>query len=191
MDKIPIPCVILAGGKSSRMGQDKTQLAFGDTSLSQWVLKHLSPYFEHIYISTKNQNKFAFEASFLIESCPIYAPIIGIHNAFKILKEASEIMFVSVDTPFVTPQTLQKITQSHANVVYAQTNDRAHYLISKWQRLLFDALCWAIDSKDYTLHRIIVAHTHQGIKASDEECLNLNTIQDYHYALHLLANKEC
>lgn len=183
MDKIHIPCVILAGGKSSRMGEDKTQMNLGGISLTQWTLRHLSSIFEQVYISAKTQDKFAFDASFLIESESVFAPMVGIYNAFISLKDAQEICFVSVDTPFVTSQTFHAIAQTQADIVYAQTLHKAHYLISKWHSTMLSALEWALDSQDYALHRIVATHTHQGIQASEEECLNINTKHDYLLAL--------
>lgn len=183
MDKICIPCVILAGGKSSRMGEDKTQMDLGGISLAQWTLQYLSGVFEQVYISAKTQDKFAFEASFLIESESIYTPIVGIYNAFISLKDAQEICFVSVDTPFVTAQTFHAIAKSQADIVYAQTLHKAHYLISKWRSTMLEAIRQALDSQDYAIHRIVATHTHQSIAASEEECLNINTKQDYLLAL--------
>ena len=56
MNIIPfeIPCVILSGGKSSRMGEDKSLLPFGSSnSLIEYQYKRLKPYFKNLYISSK------------------------------------------------------------------------------------------------------------------------------------------
>lgn len=181
-DKITTPCVILAGGKSSRLGTDKTQIDFRGTPLSQWVHTRLSEVFSSLYVSIKHRDKFSFDAQFLIESSPIYAPIVGMINAFESL-DSEEIIFFSVDTPFVLPQTLRAIAHSKAQISYAQSTDKAHYLISKWHRSSLESLLWAYRSKNYALYRIIESHSHEGICASDEECFNINTMEDYHKAL--------
>lgn len=186
MAKIMIPCVILAGGKSSRLGKDKTQIPLGKSSLSELVFTYLQEICGQVYISAKERDKFGFEAAFLIERDPIYAPIVGMINAFKTLK-SKEILFVSVDTPFITHKTLRALADSKAPIAYAQSTDKAHYLISKWQDCMLDALLWAYKSKMYALHRIIESHAHEGISASDEECFNINTMTDYAQALALLG----
>jgi len=49
-----IPCVILSGGKSSRMGEDKSLLPFSTSNtLIEYQYKRLKPYFKDIYISSK------------------------------------------------------------------------------------------------------------------------------------------
>ena len=185
MQKIAIPCVILAGGRSSRLGKDKTQIPLGGYSLSQWVFMRLREISDDVYISTKQRDKFCFDAPFLVEKDPIYAPIVGMINAFNTLK-AQELLFISVDTPFITAHTLHKIATSSAAIAYAKSTDKAHYLISKWHISLLDALLWAYKSKMYALHRIIESHPSEGITATDEECFNINTMTDYTQALRVL-----
>ena len=54
--------VILAGGKSSRMQQDKALLPFGEVnSLAEFQYRRLSKIFSKVYISSK-YNKFDFNA---------------------------------------------------------------------------------------------------------------------------------
>ena len=48
-------CVILAGGKSSRMGQDKTLLPFGGfKTLTHYEVAKFSKVFEEVYVSSIN-----------------------------------------------------------------------------------------------------------------------------------------
>jgi len=59
---IDIPCVIFAGGKSSRMGEDKSLLPFSSfKTLTEFQLSRLSKIFKNVYISTKEKNKFEFK----------------------------------------------------------------------------------------------------------------------------------
>ncbi|TLD96318.1 molybdenum cofactor guanylyltransferase MobA [Helicobacter jaachi] len=187
MQKIDTPCVILAGGKSSRLGADKTQVDFGNRTLSEWIFLHLQSMCEQVYMSVKQTDKFNFHAPFLIESSPIYAPIIGMINAFKQL-DSQSLLFISVDTPFITQKTLSHIASAQNPIAFAQSTDRAHYLISKWDKSMLDALLWAFKSKDYSLHRIVESHPHTAIEASEEECFNINTMTDYHNALKMFEN---
>ncbi|HEY9190437.1 MAG TPA: NTP transferase domain-containing protein, partial [Sulfurovum sp.] len=58
--KRSIPAVIIAGGKSSRMGEDKALLPFGPyRSLAEFQYHRLSSLFETVYISAK-KHKFDF-----------------------------------------------------------------------------------------------------------------------------------
>ncbi len=67
MQKFQMPCVLLCGGKSSRMGADKCFLKFGGQSLVKWQFERLCALFENVFISCKN-DKFGgeFEEKMLI-----------------------------------------------------------------------------------------------------------------------------
>ena len=54
---IDIPCVIFAGGKSSRMGEDKALLAFGEfPTLTQFQLNKLQKIFKNVH-QNKNEDE--------------------------------------------------------------------------------------------------------------------------------------
>lgn len=55
-----VPCVLLCGGASSRMGVDKCFLKFGTQTLVKWQFERLSRIFKKVYISCKN-DKFGGE----------------------------------------------------------------------------------------------------------------------------------
>ena len=100
-----LTCVIFAGGKSSRMGQDKSLLPFGGFgSLAEYQYRRLSELFEKVYLSAK-EAKFDFEAD-IIEDSPsqnVFAPTAGFDALFRRLEE-ERVFVLSVDTPFVGKQ---------------------------------------------------------------------------------------
>ena len=81
---IEIPCVIFAGGKSSRMGRDKSLLPFGGfETLTQYQYERLKKIFANVYISCKNRSKFDFDANFIEDDADFntYAPTSGFISA--------------------------------------------------------------------------------------------------------------
>ncbi|EIB5295231.1 TPA: NTP transferase domain-containing protein, partial [Campylobacter jejuni] len=50
-------CVILCGGKSSRMGQDKSKLILKNQNLTQFQVEKFSKIFKNVYVSAK-EDKF-------------------------------------------------------------------------------------------------------------------------------------
>jgi len=106
-----IPCVIFAGGRSSRMGEDKSLLPFGKfPTLSEFQLYRLSKIFKNVYISCKDKSKFNFQARFIEdakESC-VYAPSQGFVAIFEYLK-CDKFFAISVDTPFIGKNEVEQI----------------------------------------------------------------------------------
>ena len=114
---IDTPCVIFAGGKSSRMGEDKSLLPFGDfNTLTQFQLSRLSKIFKTVYISCKSKNKFDFDANFIedVSSNAIFAPTAGFIAIFKELKEEN-FFALSVDAPFVSKEIILKLLEEDIN----------------------------------------------------------------------------
>ena len=56
--------VILCGGKSSRMGRDKSLLQIRQKSLAQNAYEKLTPLFKRVYLSSKDE-KFDFKADLM------------------------------------------------------------------------------------------------------------------------------
>lgn len=73
--KMLLNCVILAGGKSSRMGQDKTLMKFGKyTSLVEFCTKNYSKIFKNVFVSTKS-DKFGDKFNIISDKFDIFSPM--------------------------------------------------------------------------------------------------------------------
>ena len=100
--------IIFAGGRSSRMGSDKSLLAFGDkNSMAQFQYDKLNSIFSKVYISAK-ENKFDFNPPLIIDTYPQSSPLIGIISIFETL-EIDEAFILSVDAPFIDIDIIEKL----------------------------------------------------------------------------------
>lgn len=104
MNIMKIGCIILAGGKSSRMGEDKALLNYNGQKFIEKVAEELS-LFEEKIIARGNNSALTelVDDSWVIlpDAYPDHGPIGGLHAALKECK--SEAMFcVSCDIPLIT-----------------------------------------------------------------------------------------
>lgn len=98
---LPATGVILAGGKSSRFGQDKALFLYQGKPLATYAIETLRPLCQQVLISTNHPEKFAFTMLTTIEDrvrdC---GPLSGIHSGLHHALH-SEILFLGCDMPLV------------------------------------------------------------------------------------------
>ena len=189
---ITIPCVIFAGGKSSRMGEDKALLPFSNFStLTEFQLQRLKKIFTHVYISCKDSSKFHFDASFIIDSITTntFAPTTGFIASFQFLREDS-FFCISVDSPFITQEVIKKLLRndtSSMDATVAITPDGIQPLCGIYHRSLEKEFLTMQDTNNHKLEFLLKRSKTNYIDfKNDTTFLNLNTPQDYTKALTLV-----
>ena len=116
--KQPVSAIIFAGGKSSRMGEDKSLLPFGKyNSLAQFQQTRLSKLFDKVYISAK-EDKFDFECMVIKDIFKETSPLIGLISIFETL-EIDEVFILSVDAPFVNEEIIKNLMEHNESILDA------------------------------------------------------------------------
>jgi len=189
---INIPCVIFAGGKSSRMGEDKALLPFGDfKTLTQFQYSRLSQIFQTVYISCKDKNKFDFQANYIEDEkkSATYAPTAGFIAAFNSLKEDS-FFAISVDAPFISSQEINKILNADTHTfaaTIAKTQNGMEPLCGIYHRQLHSKFQEMQKNDSHKLGQLLKNSNTTYVYFEDKKpFLNLNHPHDYQEALRLL-----
>lgn len=187
-----IPCVIFAGGRSSRMGEDKALLPFGGfDTLTQFQLHKLSKIFNRVYISCKTKDKFDFNANFIedINTDNIYAPTAGFIAVFESLK-CEKFFAISVDTPFVSRDEIEKIIDADTNeldATIAKTASGVQPLCGIYHRTLQNKFIDMVKEDNHKLGFVLKSSKTTFVDFEDEKpFLNLNHPHEYQEALKLL-----
>lgn len=121
-----VSAIILAGGRSSRMGVCKAELDWnGARLIEHQVNKIKSLGIDDVIIS--GYPKHVDGARFVADKYPLKGPLGGIH-AGLLAAENSHCLVVSVDTPLVPAETLSELIQAHISnanniTVLAHGND--------------------------------------------------------------------
>jgi len=107
--------IILAGGKSSRLGRSKALQAIGGKSLIQWVIDHLAILSTEIIIATAHGEAIPCSSAVKIKTVadiyPGKGPLVGIYSGL-IASSSSRAIVVGCDTPFLSISLLEYITQT-------------------------------------------------------------------------------
>ena len=92
--------IILAGGKSRRMGMDKGLLKIGDKTLVEIAIINLSPLCNTVLISSNSEDYMQFGAKVVPDVIPNIGPMGGIYSS--LLESRTDLNLVlSVDLPLV------------------------------------------------------------------------------------------
>ncbi|GAA8092191.1 molybdenum cofactor guanylyltransferase MobA [Helicobacter pylori] len=190
-----IPCVLLAGGKSSRfitnnIQTNKALMPFESYfSLLEHQYMRLLKLFKKVIISTKKS--YELNAPYLLErESDLFSPLFGIHNAFLTL-QTPYIFFIPIDTPLVSFESIKALCGIKSfSVIYAKSPTKEHYLISLWHQNSLNALNYALKTQNYRLSDLVKNTSSIAMHFNkEEEFLNLNTLKDYELAVHILKER--
>ncbi len=188
---LDIPCVIFAGGKSSRMGEDKALLPFaGFNTLTEFQYSRLTNIFKNVYISCKESSKFTFKANFIedAKTIGIFAPTSGFIAAFEYI-HTDKIFVISVDSPFIDKDIIQTLINSDkksADATIALTQEGIQPLCGIYHRSLYKEFLKMQKENNHKLGFLLKnAHTNYACFTDTRAFLNLNHPHDYQKALTL------
>ena len=150
MDHNKILGVVLAGGKSQRFGEDKSQVKLHGKILIDYILSEIIDQFEEILIVTNNEIKFKFSKKISITKDLIegVGPLGGILTAMKWIKKNNKnykwISTFPSDTPFFTKNELQifykKIDIQKGKLFFIKNKQTRHNIFGLWSMDLMEKL---------------------------------------------------
>ena len=185
---LSLPCILFAGGKSSRMGEDKALLAFGGyPTLAEFQYKRLKTIFSRVYISAKSRDKFDFDADVILDPDNAdYAPTAGFVSIFRGLQE-KRVIVLSVDTPFVDEGVFQALVDAdteNLDAVIARTSEGSHPMCGLYHRSLLGEFERMLAEGDHRLGKLLAASNTLYLDFSDDALFaNLNHPHEYQEAL--------
>ena len=183
--KHTIPAVIFAGGKSSRMGQDKALLPFADcNTLSEFQYNKLFHLFDKVYISAKT-NKFDFNIAVVPDQYEESSPLVGIISVFETL-EVDEVFILSVDAPFVNKEVIKELLdhEEEFDAIIAKSAGRVQPLCGIYKRSILPLAYKYLREGNHRLNDLLKeANTQFVIFEDDTPFINLNYPHEYEEAI--------
>jgi molybdopterin-guanine dinucleotide biosynthesis protein A len=190
-----INCIILSGGKSTRMGKDKASLPFGDSFLLEYIVSQLKQVDEikSIIIVSNNTNHYldgtiGIEDSYT-DSGPLGAIYTGLTNSDTLYN-----LVLSCDSPFFDKYLLVKLIESIPNFdcIVPVFLENEYYLMGIYSKNITPILKNQLLLKDFKLRNALNLCSINFVDVNALEAktfLNLNTDQEYQIALKILENE--
>lgn len=182
-----LPIVILCGGKSSRMGEDKALLPFkNSSSLAQFQYERLKISFSNVSLSCK-RNKFNFKAPLVLETNTIYSPLVALESILEQIK-SDKVFIISVDTPLVKINSINKIISSSKDyeITVAKT-EYLHSLCGVFSKSILPTIKKMLDKDFHKIGALLKKSNTKIISFNNEdEFINLNNPSEYKRSLTLI-----
>ena len=139
--------VILAGGKSKRFGQDKSEVKLGDKTLLEHTLHKIKSKFSKIIIVS---NRKVLKNYTIIEDCidGQLGPLVGVLSAMKYIKKNNFsynwVATFPCDTPFFDIYIIEeffKVSKLNDSLLYfVKSKEKRHNIFGLWSLKLIEIL---------------------------------------------------
>lgn len=143
--------IVMAGGRSSRMGTDKAMIEIDGVPLIQRLVRWLAPRFDEVLISARNPDDYAFLGHRVIaDRTPDQGPLHGLACALQ--ASAHDLhMVVPCDLPDIPLALMARLLREAANsdvVVPIDSDGRAEPLFAAYRRSALPAVQAALERGD-------------------------------------------
>jgi molybdopterin-guanine dinucleotide biosynthesis protein A len=143
MDKLDICAVILAGGKSSRMGSNKALLDFGGQPLIALLVERIRPLTDQILISSNDPSHYKFlNLPVIPDRYQGHGPLAGLHAAM-ICNDCALYIAIACDLPNLRAPLLRKLislAEGYDAAIPRSSDGLAHPLCAVYRRTCLPAL---------------------------------------------------
>jgi len=192
--------VVLAGGKSSRFGEDKNHIKLGNKTLLEHVLYKINNKFPETLIVSNRPLKIQITKKItIIEDCfENLGPLVGVLSSMKWIKENKKtfkwIATFPSDTPFFETSIIEeykkRITTNKSLLYFVKSNNKRHNIFGLWSIDLLQTLENDIVKNNFRkvedwANKIGVKTINVEIKEFDP-FFNINTKEDFEIAKKIL-----
>lgn len=190
---------VLTGGKSSRMGTDKGMLLFDRKPLVLHALETLDEVAEQTMISANDSAYDQFSHPVVKDVYRDIGPMGGIYSCLR--QSITEFnIFLSCDTPFVPSALFALLLQHIGNYACAlpvHDGNRIEPLCAIYRKSCAETFAELIKNDCYKMHDAINRLGSAAVEIDKKTAFydrhlffNINTLDDYKFALRYIENKK-
>ena len=188
--------IILAGGKSSRFGEDKSNIKLGNKTLLNHTVDRIEKEFSEVLIISNNKkHNYKNEKIYTVKDCieGQLGPLVGILTAMKWVKENKKnykwIASFPCDTPFFDIRLVSKLKlktkTTSKKLIFLNSDKKRHNIFGLWSMDLMETLEKDIKSSFRKVEIWADKVGYESININTEKFdrfLNINTKEDFEKA---------
>jgi molybdenum cofactor guanylyltransferase len=136
IDKKHITGIILAGGKSSRIGSDKGFLLLKNKPFIKCIIEAMQPLVKDIIIVSNNSDYDVFKLKRINDLIENSGPLAGLYTGLR-YSNTEDNLVLSCDVPLINTETLKKLTnniEQNIDVIQLESNGKTMPLIAMYKK---------------------------------------------------------
>ncbi|MCP4456781.1 MAG: molybdenum cofactor guanylyltransferase, partial [Cytophagales bacterium] len=136
--------LILTGGKSSRMGEDKSLIEYHSKPQSQYLYELVKEFLPNTYLSVRGGQQFNYQCDVIEDQLSTKGPINGILSAMKLYPDKAWLV-LACDLPLMTRETIKYLIEERdqSKLATAYATDKTGLpepLVAIWEYSALEAL---------------------------------------------------
>ena len=176
--------IILAGGLSSRMGEDKGIIQLDEYKMIEKIIRLIDPFCNELIISANNSNYDKFGLKVVNDKIDRIGPVGGIISCMR-EENSNSYLVMSCDTPNVSNLTIAQLFNNldDSDVVIYKIDNKIEPLISLFSKSAVEKIEEEIRNRIFKLQDVIKNLNHNTVFLEDnektkKEFLNINAKKD-------------
>lgn len=188
--------VILSGGKSRRIGKNKSFLSIGNTILLDLVINKLNRVFDDIYIITDKPSKYqALGPECLVDIFPEKGPLGGIYSALELI-DTSYVFVFACDMPFLNTSLIKSMIgriDKRYDAIVPLNRGYAEPLHAIYSQSSKETILNYVVQNQLSVHSLFNKISTLFIREEETEAFgnnmffNINVMEDYKKALDIVG----
>ncbi|KJD36567.1 hypothetical protein PW52_02650 [Tamlana sedimentorum] len=180
INKNNITGIVLAGGKSSRMGTDKGFLKLNNKYFVSYSIDALKPLVSETLIVSDNKDYDVFKCQRVEDTIKNTGPVAGIYSGLATSKTEFNLV-LSCDIPFIKTEILQRLITAIDDVhdvFQIKSNNKNMPLIALYKTTALNAFNKALNEDERRLQTVLKSLKTKSVvlnKEEDNTTLNVNT----------------
>lgn len=183
-----VSAIILSGGLSKRMGEDKCELLFnGNTLINNQIIKMKNVGIEDIILSGYRKEN---DLAKVVHDDIMKGPLSGLYYGLKEIKNDRAVV-LSVDVPLIKEESIKKLIDfsfdNDLDVACLGHGDKSEQLIGIFKKSLIDKIKNILDGDKYSVMKLLDNAKVDTLYVDDDDLyfLNVNNKNDYNKLLEM------
>ncbi|SDO12557.1 molybdenum cofactor guanylyltransferase [Alkalicoccus daliensis] len=163
--------VILAGGKSSRMGENKALLPLGNKSAVEHVVDKIRPQAEELLLISNEPEVFSYlEINTAADLRPFEGPLAGIEAAMTAV-DSEWYLIAACDMPLIQKSVIEYLcnvsNKTQSNAVIPEIQGKQHPLLALYHRDCLPAISAVLDAQKRAIKSMLDSVTFDTVTEHD------------------------